>query len=176
MSTLKQRLPGLKSKYRGPAFRAVEAILKGDPVLAAQVKTWRSREGNDDDMQVPAWDQMPMVALSPMPLPNTTADEQNNKINLEIAVELFVPGTCFEDIDGLWSAIEDAIVPSNPFRDGTVQGFLCDVFGQGYGVVNLRARSPGFYGVKLRDNPNQNDAPNTQSGTGSLTCFFRRPA
>ena len=174
--SINQRLT-IPSKYRGPAFRAIESLLREDPVLVSVVKTWRSREGFDTDMQMPAWDMQPMVALSPAPLPNKQASEADNFINFTVNVELYVPGTCYEDIDALWSAIEDAIVKTKPFRSDAVPGqtvasFLCSCLGNG-GVQNLRAVAPAFYPVDLKRK--DNDAV-SQSGLGTLTCWLRRPA
>lgn len=173
--SIKQLTPFV-STLRGPAFRGIQAILQEDSKLALGVKTWSVRQNDPDEMQAPTPDMTPMIALSPMPNPNTTASERDNRVNFVVGVQLFAEGTAFEDIAGMWEAVEAAIVHDKPFRDGTVTTFLCNLLGPNYGVMNLRAVAPAFVGVKLGDKSNQGDSPNMQSGLGSLTCFLRTPA
>lgn len=166
----------IRSKYRGPAFRAIETILREDPVLAEHVKTWRSREGHDEDMQMPGWDMCPLIALSPIPRPNTILGVDESKINFAVSVELFVQGSCVEDILALWEAVEDAVVDDKPFRGGKVRDYLCSILSLSpgpRGVMVLRPQMPAFFDVSLKNKAND---PGMQSGIGILTCFLSRPA
>lgn len=181
---IKQRLPEFPSRYRGPAFRAIEWILKSyDGLADGKIKTWRSMQGKTDDMQAPTVGMAPLISLSPTPMPNTPFSEISSQINFVVAVEILVPGTCFEDIDGIWTAIEDAVAQLRPFQvseanpSGTVNSYLCNLFGTGDGVWNLKAMAPAFSNVRLLDpsSANQNETPNSQRGVGSLTCYMKRP-
>lgn len=167
---------GIKSKCRGPAFRAIEEILRSDPVLSGVVKTWRSREGTDNDMQPVGYDQLPLVSLSPVPRPNTILGVDENKVNFAVSVELWVQGTCVDDILALWEAIEDAILHGKPFRDTTVADYLCNLLGVGRGVWGLRAEAPGFFPVERIGKGQQQVTPDRQGGLGMLLGFFSRPS
>jgi hypothetical protein len=176
---------GLKSQYRAVAFRAIESILRTDPVLTTLPITWRSREGFPDDYPILAPDLFPMIALSPMPVASTLRDEMTTRITFKVAVEVFVQGTCVDDILNLWEAIEDAIQsdrpyianPNNPGTMLTVQQYLCNIFnpatGYNRGVNRLIPEMPSFFSVDLK---NPNNTPEWQSGLGTLTCFLSRPA
>lgn len=169
-----QPLLPIRSRYRGPAFRGIEAVLREDPVLASAVKTWRSREGFDTDMQVPAFDMMPLIGLSPVPNPNAMEAIDLTRINFQVSVQMFVPGTCVDDILALWEAVEDAIVRSSPFRGETVGQFLCSLLSPGpSGVIRLWPSAPAFFPVDLTRQAN--DQP-YQMGMGTLSAFILRTA
>lgn len=164
----------IPSRYAGPVFRAIEAILKEDPVLAMYVRNWRSREGQAGEMAVPSTDQMPLVGLSPVPNPSQVFDVDQQRVNFAVSVQLFVQGTCFEDISGLWEAIEDAIQDDKPFRGTTVARYLCGIIKEPApaGAMRLRSLDPAFYAVDYSKPPRQ---VTSQRGEGTLTCFFLRP-
>jgi hypothetical protein len=179
--SLQRSLPTLPSRYRGPAFRAIESVLREDPVLSAFVRTWRSREGLAGETSLPvSADQLPLVALSPIPNPSTILGVDETKINFAVKVELAVGGTCAEDIFALWEAVEDAVVGSKPFRGGTVQSFLCGVISNTTagpaGVNVLRPSAPGFAETSVLRATPAGQQPVFQGGVGTLTCFLRRPA
>jgi hypothetical protein len=169
----------LKADFRTTAFRAVEAILREDPVLAGVVKTWRSREGHDDDLSVPATGMMPLIGLSPLPTPNAVDSIDEIKVRFEVSVQLFVEGTCVDDILNLWGAVEDAVVRTKPFHPEVpgqedVGRYLCSIFSPGpRGVIRLWASEPAFFPVDLAK-PNNNRA--YQWGVGKLSSFLLRPA
>jgi hypothetical protein len=174
-------LPDLPPDYRETAFRAIELVLRTDPVLVKNVVTWRSREGNDDDLTYPSLDQLPLIALSPVPMDNLLQAMDLNRINLLIRVDLFVPGSCSQDILRLWHAVENAIVSWKEFRpDVPGQELVKDFLGQclsdipGFeGVNRLIPVSPAFRGVSLLDKTND---PAIQWGSGTFTCFIMRTA
>lgn len=78
-------IPGLPRGKRSQVFRAVEAILKADPVLSAVVKTWVSFDGSADaattppdlppsSVEPPFPDLCPYVALALIPQRVVLAD------------------------------------------------------------------------------------------------------
>lgn len=172
-----QQLLQIRSHYRGQAFRVIEDILRTDPNLV-EIKTWRSREGNDTDMQMPSLDEMPMVALSPIPQPNTILAVDGTKINFAISVQLFVQGSCVNDILAIWEAIEDAILIDKEYQGVPLRDFLCTALkipdGTTRTIANLRPLVPAFFPVKL-DRPDRNNAPEYQAGEGMLVCMINRP-
>lgn len=173
--SLQRSIPDLPTPYRGVAFRAIEAILREDPVLASVVKTWRSRQGQSREMNLPAADEMPMIGLSPIPSPAEVMTVDHLRVTFAVRVTLFVRGTCFEDIAALWEAVEDAVRSDKPFRQSTVAGYLCGIIndiGGPAGVMRLVPRDPAFFEVDYRKPPSNLAF---QIGSGSLTCFFRRP-
>jgi hypothetical protein len=163
----------IRSKYRGPAFRAIEAVLRADPVLAEVVRTWRSREGEEGELDEPAVDQMPMIALSPLPNPSVIFGTTETKLNFAVLVQL----TCVDDILGLWEAVEDAIRDDRPFRGTTVQKFLCSCLteaeGTTKGLLPLRPHDPAFSPVNLGNPPRERAY---QRGDGTLVAKISRPA
>lgn len=169
-------------RYRSRAFRAIETVLREDPVLAGEIKTWRSREGWDDDLQIPGTDMMPMISLSPIPRPNQIMAVDLAKINFVVSVQVFVPGSCFEDIDLIWEHVEDAVVKSKKFRPNTpgqetVQAFLCSVLSPNpTGIQALYAEQPAFFPVDLMQIEGQRQRKAYQWGVGTLAGHIRRPA
>lgn len=170
----------IRSKYRGPCFRAIETVLREDPVLVDVVKTWKSRQGLDTDAQAPGYDMFPMIALSPVPVDNTVFGVDETKINFMVSVDCFVEGTCVDDAMALWEAVEDAIVDDKPFRSGmNVRQYLCSVLDSSIqgprGVMLLRPQTPAFSEFRFRPRQGEDEGPVMQRGSGSLVCFLSRP-
>lgn len=158
------------------AFRAIETILREYPVLDANVKTWSTRRGADNELQVPAPAMMPLVGLSPVPNPIQLWGVDMLRYNFAVSVQLFVPGTCSADILGLWAAVRGAIQAGRKMYAGTpgeisVQEFCCSrVFPESRrGLINLHPYHPAFFPVDLTRKDN---TPAYQMGVGSLLCFF----
>lgn len=164
----------IESRYRAKAFRAIETVLREDPVLGRVVNRWSTREGVAGELIAPTADQMPMIALTPVPNPSTVFGVDETRINFAVAVQVFVKGTCVDDLFALWEAVEDAIRDSRPFRTSTVREFLCGAIDPApAGVMMLRPGVPGFLAVDLTRPPK---SLNFQGAQGTLTCFLRRPA
>lgn len=170
-------LPGLPVDEYEVAFRAIETILRSNPTLDANVKTWRSREGFDTDLQVPVAAMMPLVGLSPVPVPVELWGVDELKANFGVSVQVFVPGTCSRDVLGLWGAIRAAVRSTTVMFEGaagqaTVRDFCCNVFGDGRGLINLRPHIPAFLPVDLT---RPDGDPAFQMGIGSILCYFAIP-
>jgi hypothetical protein len=173
----KIQFPGdMPMDFREKAFRVIEDVLRTDPVLIEVVKTWKSREGFDTDLNMPAYDMMPLVNLSPVPNPNAIWGVDETRVNFGVLVQVFVPGTCSADILGLWWAIENAIQDDRQYRGMRLRDYLCSVLklpdGSTRTIANLRPLAPAFLPVDLT---RPNGDPSYQTGSGSLVCFFSRP-
>jgi len=176
---ISRRLPQFEAEYRGPAFRAIASIIKSYPYLAQNIKTWRLREGNPNEMQPATVNMFPMISMSPVALPSLRFSEAFAKLQGQINITVWVPGTCFEDISGVWEAVENAIAQLRPYQDGmTVGNYLCHILAGERGVMNLMATNPAFENVVYPDSKtptNQGETPNSQRGVGSLTYNMLRP-
>lgn len=165
----------IRSRYRGPAFRAIVDILREDPVLSRVVKVWRTQDGSPGEFMPPANGQLPMIAISPIPSPSEMMGIDQTRINFGVRVYLFTEGTCVDDLFALWEAVEDAISTEKPFRNTTVHDYLCKVLDPAgpAGVMVLRPSAPAFREIDYQTPPKN---VSFLSGRGSLVCFLRRPA
>jgi hypothetical protein len=156
---------------RAIAFRAVERVLREDPSLDRVVKTWLSREGQKWDMEAPAPDMLPLVALSPMPRPDTNLTNVSAKVNFAMSVEVWVPGSCVDDATNLWDLVCEALVLGKPFRETTVFEYLrCQL--PDIKIPDLWVVDPAFVGYL----PSRKEGdPAMQRGLGSIALFFQRP-
>jgi hypothetical protein len=107
----KPRLP-LKTSPRVKVFRLIDQTLRNDPTLRNVVGFWQSWEGD------PTRDGTPLplnrgVAIQLRPLPGREGFWAVNSMScdLVIGVEMVVPGTCYDDIDNLWHAVELVLFP-----------------------------------------------------------------
>jgi hypothetical protein len=130
------------------AFRAVEEILREDPVLAPRVRTWSTWRGEQVDTMplVPA--MCPYLQMSPVMFPDEPMGEGAHKANFGIRMRLAVDGVVAEDIVNFWSAVRGAVVRRKPFRDTNV---LCHL--QAYHVIALVIQQPAVGAFKTPDDP-----------------------
>lgn len=167
----------IRSRYRGVAFRAIEAVLREDPVLARVVQSWRSLEGLPGEFAPVTASAKPMIALAPIANPSEILGVDQTKINFGVRVFLATEGTCVDDLLALWEAVEDAIAAEKPFRGTTVRQHLCQVIHSDpegpAGVMMLRPVAPAFEEVNYKTPPAN---LTFLSARGALACFFRRPA
>lgn len=170
-----QRKLAIKSVWRAQAFRVIETILRRDAVLSGVVKTWRSREGFDTDYDLPAYDMYPMIALSPQPVPTELMSIDQIKINFSVSVQMFVHGSCVDDILGLWEAVEDAISINAEINGMPMLKYLCPIIkvpdGTTRTIMNLWPMVPAFAEVVLGKTGND---VTYQTGTGRLVCKILR--
>lgn len=171
------------------AFRGIEAVLREDPTLAdpANVKTWRSRQGSADDLAVPGAGEFPLASLSPVPRADQILDTSSAKANFLVSVELFVLGSCADDLLNLWGAFVRAVHPNKPHRGGSVKDFLScglppapPLLGSTtpikVSVFGLIATDPAFLPVSLGSGKSRDNTAVYQRGLGFLACHFQRPA
>lgn len=177
--SLRRTIPDLESKYRGPAYRAIVTVLREYGPLANAVRSWRVMEGQPGEIALPtSLDQFPLLSVTPLSRQSMVMAVDASKVNFGVSVEVFVAGTCFEDLASLWEAVEDAVVRERPFRDTTVMRFLggCVDPAAPAGVINLHPEGSGLLDVKIRERDPKANTILHLRGQGSLVCFIRRPA
>lgn len=130
-------IPGLPRGKRSQVFRAVEAILRADPVLAAVVKTWLSFDGSGSAGTPTPNDKTPVNSLEP-PFPGTCpwirlsltprrivrADTSTYELPVGIRIEVATAGEVIDDQSDLWEAIMAAMMATKPYLDTTVELYL----------------------------------------------------
>jgi hypothetical protein len=174
VSEARRSIPGLPSRYRGPAFRAIVDVLREDPVLQQYVKSWRVRDGAPEEFNPVSDGELPLIAVWPIPVANAQLTATQTKVTLRVGVRVFVAGTNVDDLLALWEAVEDAVVDGKPFRGTTVRQYLCQVTDPApAGVMHLRPEFPAFDAVDVARPPKSRSL---QTGTGILTCLLRRPS
>lgn len=156
---------GLEMGKRAKAFRAIEAILRADPVLSRVVKTWAAWTGDpeDADGMEPVRAMMPMIRLSPLIAPNQPTTVQQKTATVVVRVEPFVAGLDADDLLNLWDAIEGAIGYARPFRGMTVDCWL----NKEVGSYNLESTLPGFNAWEGQSEPTK-----YLSGNGRIAIAF----
>ncbi len=172
-------LPSLRSRYRAFVFRLIEDLLRTWKPLANDIRTWKSQEGKDTDLDQPAVDMMPMIALSMIPVNNAIAGVDMTKINFAASVQTYIPGRCIDDVFAVWEAVEDAIAMDRVYRGAPLQSYLCSAISvldptgtpATRGIVNLRPLQPSYKVTRLEGEKNN---PEYMVGEGSLVCFFYR--
>lgn len=167
-------LLGLPQGLRSKAYRGVVEVLMEAPSLVNVVATWRSRAGSGEDMEIPASGMLPMIALSPRPMPDTLLSNESATVNFVIAVEVWAEGSCVDDLLNLWDAVCEAMRMGRPYREGNVQGFLrCGI--PGVSIINPTLREPAFFEWLPSGALKQQGNPAMQWGLGQIAFFFQRP-
>jgi hypothetical protein len=173
---LNRLVPELPDGLRSIAFRAVEQVLREDPVLSGVVKTWRTLEGRDDDTQEVGWDNCPLIALSPSPQPDRKLTHENANVTMVIYVEVYAPGTCVDDMLNLWDAVGAALKMRKPYRGSNVQDFLrCGLQDRGLSILDLNLIEPAFLAWLPGKRVGDQLWPSIQKGLGTIGFFFERP-
>jgi hypothetical protein len=112
------------SDPRSIVFRAVEQVLKSDPVLSSCVPSdhWRSWRGEGEDNMPPSPSQCPFIRLSNiLSTPPYYASESTYNVGTRIRIETVVSGSCIDDSIDLWGAIENALQFGKEYPIGSGQ-------------------------------------------------------
>lgn len=112
-----QPLLHLTTSPRVLAYRLIERTLRADPVLSNVVGLWSTWEGD------PIRDPLPLalvgdssIKLQPAMGPVDFWAVDSTRGDLIVDVDLIVRGTCYDDLDNLWYAMEQAIWPRDVTR------------------------------------------------------------
>jgi hypothetical protein len=105
-------------------FRALERVLRSDPVLKATVKTWRTYEGRPEDVQPPASTGLPWVRLTPRLGADDWWASSTMVGRLYLDAEIVIEGTCADDLLNLWGAVERAVYPNDAAARLAIQARL----------------------------------------------------
>ncbi len=110
LASPKLKLPNTAEQV---AFRAVDQILRSDPVLQTTVKAWRSWQGAPEDILAPTFETCPYLRISPRPEASRWETEQQHRMPLNIMLEAAVAGSDTDQIMNFWGAIRTALYPNN---------------------------------------------------------------
>jgi len=165
-------IPGLPDGLRSRAFRAVEQVLRDDPVLAGVIRTWSTLEGWDTDLQEVGIGECPLIALSPSPQPDRKLTGEHASVNLIVFVEVYAQGSCVNDMLNLWDAVGEALRHDRPYRGARVQDFFRCGVGPGLSILDVNLIEPAF----IAWTPSVHAAdPSIQWGRGTVGLYFQRP-
>jgi len=116
-SELNYRVPSWPDAHETRVFRAVEAVLKGDPILPAYVQTWSTWRGDrTDEIKFPqdiTATLCPFLRLSPFPVASGMATEIEHLSPLMVQVELAIVGTNTDLLMNFFGAVRAAVWPQN---------------------------------------------------------------
>lgn len=106
-------LPGLPASPRLTLFRAVDQLLRADPTLKRVIKpdSFKSWTGSSGDRNDPSIGGGPYIRLTPRCGSENWWSSAEQLGKLTIDVELCVRGTCWDDVDSLWYAMERVFYP-----------------------------------------------------------------
>lgn len=112
--------PPSNPKLRAPQtarvalFRLIDQQLRADAALRSAVKTFRSWQGEAGDRTEPSLQQAPWLRLSIAGGPVAPWAASTQLGTLAVRVELWVAGSCLDDLDNLWGLVERACYPADP--------------------------------------------------------------
>jgi|GEM_PF-2519356 len=107
----------LPDSPRTKVFRAVEDILRNDPVLkqvlglATRPQAFRSWSGEPTDVADFSKTGLPALRITPFAQNEQYWYPNQMKGNLAIQFEIHINSNCIDDVDNLFYAIERALVP-----------------------------------------------------------------
>jgi hypothetical protein len=99
------------------AFRAIEQVLKNDPILMRAVNKFVAWRGEDDDMYGVEKDITaticPFLKISPWPSQSAWITEGQHSMDFIVRIQVAVVGTKFDNLSNFWGAIRNAIFPQS---------------------------------------------------------------
>jgi hypothetical protein len=98
------------------AFRAIDSILRTDPVLQRVVKSWSSWNGESGDVFMPTPATCPSLELTPQPTASRWEAEGMHAMPFNILIRAAVNGTDVNQIMNMWGFVRRALWPSDPTR------------------------------------------------------------
>lgn len=117
MSRLANPDPKLKFPVspRTKVFRVIDRQIRTDKSLARYVRpeSIKSWTGDPDDKQPFSIGQCPSIMLTPSTGPEQFWATEGMLGTLNINVDMAVTGSCWEDMDGFWYAIQSALYVPN---------------------------------------------------------------
>jgi hypothetical protein len=102
------------------AFRAVDQMLRSDPLLSATVRQWGSWLGQPEDILPPTFATCPYIRISPAPETSDRQTETQHKMPLDIRIQAAVAGSDFDQLANFWGAIRSAVYPTVEPRRTTI--------------------------------------------------------
>lgn len=103
------------------AYETAISILKNDPILSREVKTFSHWSGSPSDIQDFSVGQSPWLNVTPHAQKSEFFDNKSHKEHLLLEVQLGVEGTDATQIMDFWGAIEKAFFPTDATQYAVVQ-------------------------------------------------------
>lgn len=119
--TPNRKITGVDLSPRAKIFRVIDNQLRTDPKLKSVVKTFRSWSGGPEDKIEPALSASPWLRLSIGAGPTRFIAASTIEGTLFINAELWVAGSCIDDLDTLWGLIERACYSDDVTRQQTFE-------------------------------------------------------
>jgi hypothetical protein len=154
-------------------YRAVVAVLQGNPTLKRVIKTWEVLDGTHATIQPPATTGMPWLCVMPGPSQMTMAEAAAWGVDFTVLMVWCTAGLNGDDHMNLWNAIRAALGHSTAFRDTTVAEYL-RLAHSPMGSFTHTISNPGLgpHPLPTRDRP----APDQDlMGTARVTLKFNVP-
>lgn len=146
-------------------FRLVEEHLRADTTLGRTVRTWKCWRGQPGDKDEISYAQAPAIRLTPRPGPVDWWTPFKYHGSLFIDVELIVQGTCIDDMDNLWYAIESSLFPASM----AASPFFANLQGAGAWKLLIGQHQPPV------DNRPEAGSDGGFRGMGRLSIEYRAP-
>lgn len=127
------------------AFRAIETILRTDPVLHKVTRDFNAWTGDASDVLPPTFATCPSLTMSPAPLPSDWEAEGQHKMPMAIAIMCVVAGSNRDQLMNYWAAVRRALWPEDPARFAFVRKLVLDAH------ITRPVLTASAYGVKLEE-------------------------
>jgi hypothetical protein len=147
---------------RSAGFRALDKVLRTDPVLQREVKLWRSWTGKPDDAADVSLKQCPAVTLFPKTSEGGWASNQEHEANITVDYSIYVKSTNIEDLFDFDTAVVAACYPSDPSRKLVVDEL--------FRLANVSR--PTFEAFGVDESVDGNDGAVYLNGSGSMTLTY----
>lgn len=98
------------------AFRAVDSLLRGDPMLQRVTKSYNSFTGASDDVFGPSPSSCPYLQLAPKPMASRWETEGMHGMPFAIVISAAVNGSNVDQLMNYWGWIRRALWPADPER------------------------------------------------------------
>jgi len=139
----------LKRGVRSKVFRAIETVLRADPVLDRTIRTWVTWDGTNPSQSADLPGMCPILRLEPSVGPMGWFDPSSQFGPLVIRVGMVVQSYHAEDYLDLWEAIEGALYPEGNWEaQQRIRNALADLGAEiGQVEFSLPATTPDPRGV-----------------------------
>jgi hypothetical protein len=103
------------------AFRAIDKVLRNDPVLGPVTRQFISWTDSDDDFYEPSWELCPFLKISPYPAGSAWVTEMQHSADLMLRVQAATKGTDIVNLMNYWALVRGAIFPQTVAQANIVQ-------------------------------------------------------
>ncbi len=105
-------------------YRAVERVLRNDPVIQAATRTFVAWNGEDADLLEPTYAMCPYLRINPFPTESNWVTEGQHDMPVTVRFQIMVKGTKFDNLANYWHAIRRAFFPIDVEEANAVRAVL----------------------------------------------------